>query len=96
MLTLYDLPLGPPLEKNGHESTCGLSMGLLETLVASLWFSCHIGQNLEHKCCGVPVLSFSSVSYFATKKSIKSKERVKWARGYISCLLREAAQQVWS
>ena len=42
MLTL-SLPLGPPLEQNEHESMYGLSMGILEALVASLQFRCHTG-----------------------------------------------------
>lgn len=42
MLTLY-LPLGSPLEKNECESMYGLSMGILEALVASLQFSCLAG-----------------------------------------------------
>lgn len=58
MLTICYLPLGPPLEKKEHESNYGLSLGILETLVASLWFSCHTGQNLEHNYCSAPVLSF--------------------------------------
>lgn len=90
MLTLCDLPLGPPLEKNGHESIYGISMGILETLVAFLWLSCHTGQNLEHKCCGVPVLSFSGVSYIVTK-SIKPEGKDKMGKG-LDKLIREAVK----
>lgn len=80
MLTLCYLPLGPPLRKSGHESNYGISMGIRETLIAFLWFSCHTRQNLEHNCCGVSVFSFSNVSYFATK-SIKSERKGKMGKG---------------
>lgn len=53
---------GPSTQKEWTWMCLSNIMGVLENLVASLWFSWHTGQNLEHNCCSAPLSSFSSVS----------------------------------